>query len=67
MERLPDVKVAHCFYWQADKNESAGIQHTTLNLISLYAFEQRFEIPFPKSIIAFALNEFKENGSDNGF
>src|SRR3546814_15960984 len=32
-------------------------------LIELYRFEQRLEVAFPEAVVAFALDDFKENRS----
>lgn len=42
-----------------------SLNHAAFNLIGLNAFKERFEIALSKSIVAFALNELKENRANH--
>src|SRR3546814_398165 len=42
-----------------------GRNHAAPDLIQFDAFEQRFEIAFPETLIALALNDFEEDGPNH--
>ena len=44
-----------------------ALQNTTVHLISFDGLEQRLKVSFTKAFVLFALNEFKEDGSDGFF
>jgi len=48
------------------KNFLTGFQNASLDLVGFDRFKQSLEVTFPKTIVAFSLNEFKEYWTDNG-